>query len=118
MKSSDIQLIKPIIEQSLAAGIFEPNSIGTGSYIANLNCVSKPSPELQEFSKADKHINKSLGITSNKSKICIDLRSLNDILGETPKVRMPRTDLLKKPAYSSYLSSFDLTMFFYGIKLA
>ena len=50
MKSSDIQLIKPIIEQSLAAGIFEPNSIGTGSYIANLNCVSKPSPELQEFS--------------------------------------------------------------------
>ena len=99
MKSSDKLLIKPIIEQSLAAGIFEQNS---GNYMANLNCVSKPSSELHEF------------ITSNKLRICIDLRSLN----ETPKVRMPRTDLLKERAYGSYLSSFDLTMFFYGIKLA
>ena len=81
--------------------------LGTGKYIANLNCVSKPSPELQEYSKADKQINKSLGIMSNKSRICIDLRCLNDILDETPKVRMPRTDLLKERAYSSYLSSFD-----------
>ena len=116
MKTSDVQLIKPIMEKSLAAGIFEPNTMGTNNIIANLNCVSKPSPELQEFSKADKHINKSQGITSNKSRICINLRSLNYILGETPKVRMPRTDQLK--GYNSHLSSFDSTQFFYGIKLA
>ena len=109
MKSADVQMIKPIMEKSLAAGIFEPNSIGTNNCIANLNCVSKPSPEIQEFSKADKEINKSLGIKSNKSRICIDLRSLNAILGETPKVRMPRTDFLKN---NSFLSSFDLTQFF------
>ena len=39
MKSSDKIMIQPIIDQSVAAGIFEPNSIGTENYIANLNCV-------------------------------------------------------------------------------
>ena len=46
------------------------------------------------------------------------MRSLNDILGEVPIVKLPRTDQLKGCAYKSYLSSFDLTQFFYGIKIA
>ena len=115
---SDKIMIQDIIDKSVAAGIFEPNSVGTENYICNLNCVSKPDSSLVEFSKADKHVNQSLGLTSNKSRNWVDLRSLNDILGPTPKVRMPRTNLLKERAYGSYLSSFDMTMFFYGIKLA
>ena len=63
-------------------------------------------------------MNQSLGLRSNRNRICVDLRGLNDILGPTPKVKMPRTSLLKENAYGSHLTSFDMTMFYYGIKLA
>ena len=92
--------------------------MGTNRFCANLNCVAKPSIDHLEYTKADKMINRSLGIIGNRNRICIDMRSLNDILGEVPIVKLPKTDQLKGCAYKSYLSSFDLTQFFYGIKLA
>ena len=115
MKESDKDMVSDIIENSVEAGIFELSSSNTENFCANLNCVAKPDPTLYEFGKADKEINKSLGLISNKSRICVDMRQLNDVLGAVPVVSLPKTSVLKERAFDSHLSSFNLTQFFYAI---
>ena len=89
MKTADVEMIVPVMEKSIAAGIFEKNNVGTNRFCANLNCVAKPSIDNLEYTKADKMINRSLGIIGNRNRICIDMRSLNNILGEVPIVTLP-----------------------------
>ena len=79
MRDADKAMVKNIIDDSVKAGIFELSSVGTERFICNLNCVAKPDSQLREFSKADKFVNQSKGIRSNQNRICVDLRSLNDI---------------------------------------
>ena len=63
-------------------------------------------------------VNKFKGLISNKSRICIDLRRSNSVLEPVPVVNLPKVSVFKERAFDSYLSSFDLTMFFYAIKLS
>ena len=85
---------------------------------ANLNCVAKPDPNLHKFGKADKEVNRSKGLISNKSRICVDMQMLNNVLGAVPVVSLPKTSVFKERAIDSHLSTFDLTQFFYAIKLS
>ena len=89
MKETDKLMVQEIIDKSVEAGIFEANLVGTERWICNLNCVAKPDNTLMEFSKADKHVNQSLGLRSNKNRICVDLRCLNDILGHMVHTSLP-----------------------------
>ena len=65
-KKETIELIRPKIEEHLAAGIFEPATTNTDRYMSNLNAVSKPTKTDFLFGRADKELRKFSNITINK----------------------------------------------------
>ena len=85
--------------------------------VSNLLPVSKPTAEYALSSKIDKKLQISERRGLNRSRLTLDVRSLNCFLAPAPPLPLQKIAELKNHMQDKLFSVLDLAMMFYSIKL-
>ena len=118
LKQVDEEQIYDTMDNLIKVGIFSKARTGLNSFASNLNLVDKPEADVQNYGKADKYLNKQNNIKGNKGRATIDMRGLNKIIIESPKIELPTLEFLQSKVRNCHVTSLDLTQMFFSIPLS
>ena len=114
MKPQVKEDLKPIVADLLAAGIIRKAST-QGPYLSNSHGVSKPEKGVHIAGKADLHIMKQAGKTTNHSRLTLDLRNLNEHAVTRPKINLPSYEKLVGVFKDKHVTVADLRSMYWSI---
>lgn len=107
--------LKIIVKEMEKAGIIMK---ANGHHLSMMhNILLVPKNNRLQGTKADKYINKHLGIKTSKFRFCSDLRGVNKAIVNNTALAMPSPDEIVSKLSGKIVSSVDVTSAFFSIRL-
>ena len=114
MKPQVKEDLKPIIADLLKAGIIR-KATQQGAFLSNSHGVSKPDKNRHIAGKADLHIMRQQGESTNHSRLTLDLRNLNEKAVSKPKINLPSYEKLVQVFENKHITTCDLRSMYWAI---
>ena len=114
MKPQVKEDLKPIIKDLLEAGIIK-KATQQGAFLSNSHGVSKPDKNKHIAGKADLHIMRQQGESTNHSRLTLDLRNLNEKAVAKPKINLPSYEKLVQVFKNKHVTTCDLRSMYWAI---